>query len=91
MTVFLVTLSLALSAGAAESILVANPEWGFVAVVFWSVFTSMILVLRLLYAVMIRLTQGPLSSWLSEDDVATGPNARTYAIFGTTRGAYAPK
>lgn len=73
------------------SILVAKPEWGFVAVVFWSVFTSMILVLRLLYAVMIRLTQGPLSSWLSEDDVATGPNARTYAIFGTTRGAYAPK
>jgi phosphatidylserine synthase len=73
------------------SALISNPEWGFIAVTFWSVFTSVLLVLRLFYATMVRLKQGPLSSWLSEDDVETGPNAKAYAIFGATRGAYASK
>lgn len=27
---------------------------------------------------------GPLDSWLSEDNVATGRNARSYSIFGST-------
>lgn len=73
------------------SIVIARPDWGFVAVTFWTVFTTVILVLRLFFALVVRLTRGPLTSWLSEDDVATGPNARAYAIFGATRGAYAPK
>ncbi len=72
------------------SVLVARPDWGFIAVTFWTVFTSAILVLRLLYALVVRLKQGEaLTSWLSEEDVATGPNAKSYAVFGTTRGAYA--
>ena len=73
------------------SFFIAKPEWGFVAVTFWTVFTSVILVLRLFYAAVVRMRQGPLTSWLSEDDVATGSNARAYAIFGATRGAYAPQ
>jgi len=73
------------------SVLIAKPDWGFIAVTFWSVVTSLILVLRLFYALVIRLRQGPLTSWLSEEDVATGPNAKAYAIFGATRGAYASK
>lgn len=71
------------------SLIVAKPDWGFIAVTFWSVITTAMLVMRLLQAVVIRIKQGPLSSWLSEDDVATGPHARAYAVFGATRGAYA--
>lgn len=71
------------------SVLIAKPDWGFIAVTFWSVITTAMLLARLLYAIVIRLKQGPLDSWLSEDNVATGPNARAYAIFGATRGAYA--
>ena len=70
------------------SILVARPDWGFVAVVFWSALTTLMLVLRLLQAVLIRLNGGPLHSWLSEPDAATGPHARSYSVFGATRGAY---
>jgi len=73
------------------SIFIARPDWGFIAVVFWSAFTSAILVLRLLQACTVRLVRGPLSSWLSEPNVATGENARSYSIFGATRGAYARK
>ena len=71
--------------------LVGKPEWGFIAVTFWSALTTIILILRLLQAMVVRLISGPLSSWLSADDVASGPNARSYAVFGATRGAYARK
>jgi len=66
------------------SVLVGRPDWGFIAVTFWTVLTTVILNLRLAYALIVRLKDGPLSSWLSEEDVATGPNSRSYAIFGST-------
>ena len=66
------------------SVLVGRPDWGFIAVTFWTVVTTVFLILRLLYAVVTRLRIGPLSSWLSEEDIATGPNARSYAVFGKT-------
>ncbi|MCP4044779.1 MAG: CDP-alcohol phosphatidyltransferase family protein [Gammaproteobacteria bacterium] len=71
------------------SFLVGKPEWGFIAVTFWSALTSLALVLRLLQATVVRLNQGPLISWLSETDVATGSNAYSFSVFGATRGAYA--
>ncbi len=71
------------------SLLIGRPDWGFIAVVFWSALTSIILVLRLVQAVVARLKNGPLDSWLSAEDVASGPNAYAYSIFGATRGAYA--
>jgi len=64
--------------------LAGRPDWGFVAVTFWTVFTTAVLNLRLAYAAVYRLTHGPLQSWLSADDVASGPHARSYAIFGAT-------
>lgn len=70
------------------SFLAGKPEWGFIAVTFWTALTTMVLLLRLLQGLVVRLTQGPLSSWLSESDVATGVNAWSYSIFGATRGAY---
>ena len=71
------------------SLLIGKPEWGFVSVTFWSALTTVMLVLRLIQAFLVRLTRGPLSSWLSESNVASGPHAYSYSIFGTTRGAYA--
>lgn len=66
------------------SVLAGRPDWGFIAVTFWTVLTTIILNLRLAYAAFVRFRHGPLSSWLSEEDVATGPNAPSYAIFGST-------
>ena len=73
------------------SVLIGKPEWGFIAVTFWSALTSLVLLLRLIQAFIVRLSGGRLSSWLSEGNVATGPNAYSFSVFGATRGAYARK
>jgi hypothetical protein len=73
-----------LTAGA----LIGRPDWGFIGVVGWMVICTAILFLRLLQGVFSRVTRGPITSWLSEDDVATGPNSLSFRVFGGTRGAY---
>ena len=70
------------------SVVIGRPDWGFIAVTFWTVLTTMLMLVRLLQGLVARIRGGPLQSWLSADDVASGPNARTYRIFGSTRGAY---
>jgi phosphatidylglycerophosphate synthase len=70
------------------SVLLGRPDWGFLAVVGWSVFTTAILGLRFLQGVMKRLTGGALQSWLSADGVAEGPHAFSFRVFGGTRSAY---
>jgi len=70
------------------SLLLGRPDWGFIAVVFWSALTSGVLVLRLFHGLIVRLSTGPLNSWLSESDVASGENATSFRVFGATRGAY---
>ena len=71
------------------SLFAGKPEWGFIAVTFWSALTTLVLILRLIQGFIIRITKAPLHSWLSESDVATGANAYSYSVFGATRGAYA--
>lgn len=66
-----------------------RPDWGFAAVALWSAITTLILLLRLAYATTKRISNGPLHSWLEEENVASGPHAGSYRIFGATRGAYA--
>lgn len=68
--------------------LTGRPDWGFIGVVAWLVICAAVLLVRLLQGVIWRLTRGPITSWLSEDDVATGPNALSFRVFGGTRGAY---
>jgi hypothetical protein len=70
------------------SILIGRPDWGFLAVVGWTVFTTGVLMVRLLQGIASRLTHGPLTSWLGAENVATGPNARSFRTFGGTRGAF---
>jgi phosphatidylglycerophosphate synthase len=68
--------------------LAGQPDWGFIAVTFWSVLTTLLLLLRLVQGMVTRLRGGPLDSWLSDENVANGPNAGAFRIFGSTRGAY---
>jgi len=43
---------------------------------------------RLLQGLYARITQGPLTYWLSADDVANGPYAKSFKVFAGTWGAY---
>jgi hypothetical protein len=70
------------------SALIGRPDWGFIAVTFWTVLSTLILILRLLQGLFARLSGGPLHSWLSADGVAEGPHAKAFRVFGSTRGAY---
>ena len=68
--------------------LIGRPDWGFIGVVGWSVFCMFVLLIRLLQGTIARMKHGPLVSWLSEEGVAAGKNARSFRLFGGTRGAY---
>ncbi len=69
-------------------VVIGRPDWGFIAVVAWSALTTGVLVLRFVAGVLSRIRKGPLQSWLSEENVASGPHAASFRIFGGTRGAF---
>ncbi|MCJ7830505.1 MAG: CDP-alcohol phosphatidyltransferase family protein [Desulfobacterales bacterium] len=50
------------------STLAGRPELGLLAVAFWTVLTSLLLLLRLMWAGYVRITQGPLKSWFMDVD-----------------------
>jgi len=52
------------------SYFIGRPDLGLLAVVFWTVATSIFLLGRLMLAGYVRLTQGPLRSWLADADQA---------------------
>jgi phosphatidylglycerophosphate synthase len=70
------------------SALIGRPDWGFVAVTAWTVLSTLILLVRLMQGALVRYRSGPLQSWLSMDDVAQGPYAKAFELFGSTRSAY---
>ena len=70
------------------SAVAGRPDWGFIAVTFWTVLSTMVLVIRLLQGLILRLRKGPLQSWLKAANVAEGPDAAAYRVFGSTRGAH---
>jgi hypothetical protein len=70
------------------SAIVGRPDWGFIAVTFWTALSTILMMIRLAQGLVARIRGGPLQSWLSADDVGEGANARAYKIFGSTRGAY---
>ena len=69
--------------------LIGRPDWGFIGVVGWLAMSTLVLFIRLLQGLLARITQGPLSSWLSVDGVANGPHAKSFKVFAGTWGAYA--
>lgn len=72
------------------SVLVQRPDWGFVAVAVWTVFTSAVLAIRLLQGLMQRGRHGPLHSWLLDREDAERRFPRTYRTFANTQAAYLP-
>lgn len=67
---------LLLTAGA----FMGRPDFGLLAVVFWTVLSSLFLMLRLIMGGYTRLTKGPLQSWLEDAD-GGGLDTRTVRIF----------
>ena len=66
-----------------------RPDVGFVGVVVWTLASTAILFLRLLYAAGVRWRSGqPLDSWLKDGTSAAREHARAWRIFSVTRGAY---
>ena len=66
-----------------------RPDVAFVGVVVWTLASSAILFLRLLYAAGVRWRSGqPLDSWLKDGTSAAREHARAWRTFSVTRGAY---
>jgi len=77
----LIILTLGLAAGRADL--------AFAGVVAWTVASSVILLLRLLYAAGVRLRSGrPLDSWLKDGARAEREHPLAWRTFSATRGAY---
>ncbi|MGB9499249.1 MAG: CDP-alcohol phosphatidyltransferase family protein [Dissulfuribacterales bacterium] len=70
-----------LSAGAATG----RPDLGLLAVAFWTVASSIILVMRLVMAGFIRITSGPLCSWLPDIDKGKYNGTTAKKIFTSKR------
>lgn len=70
------------------SVLLSRPEWGFISVVAWSVLSTALLIVRLVQGASVRLFHGRLASWLDDAEAGLGPHARSFRVFGGTRGAF---
>jgi phosphatidylglycerophosphate synthase len=70
------------------SVLLGRPDWGFLSVVGWTALTTTVMIVRLLRGILSRMEHGPLTSWLGAENVATGPHALSFRVFGGTRGAF---
>ena len=70
------------------SIALQRPDWGFYAVVLWTLFSSALMVVRLLQAALERMRTGPLQSWLADPVAAAAEHPVAFARFSGTRSAY---
>ena len=70
------------------SILFGYPEWGFYAVVVWTLLSSALMVVRLAQAAFERLRSGPVSSWLADPESAAREHPAAFVTFSGTRSAY---
>ncbi len=69
-------------------LIVTGPTAAFWGVVVWTVLSTFIMLLRLMYATFVRLRSGPLDSWLKDSARAAREHPRSYAEFSGTRGAF---
>lgn len=70
------------------SLVAGRPDWGFIAVVGWTVLSTAVLSLRLLQGIAHRLRHGPLVSWLRDPEQARQRHSRAWRRFSGTRAAY---
>jgi phosphatidylglycerophosphate synthase len=72
------------------ALVAGRPDWGLFAVALWTGLTTLVLLVRLLQAGVLRAMRGQrLRSWMSEPDAAAR-HALSYRTFSSTLGAYAP-
>ena len=64
------------------------PELGLIAVSGWTLLSSFILGVRLMQAIFVRIKNGPLESWLKNEDCAMSNNPVAYKMFANTKKAY---
>ena len=69
-------------------VVMGQPDWGFYAVVLWSLFSSAFMMPRLLQALWHRLRVGPVQSWLADPEQAAREHPVAFARFSGTQGAY---
>lgn len=67
--------------------LVDEPGLGFELVAFWTLLSSIVMLGRLALACCVRITRGPLTSWLAQED-APHKYPRSFRTFSSTRRAY---
>lgn len=70
------------------AVLVQRPDWGFYAVVLWTLASTALLFARLGQAVWSRSRHGPLRSWLADPTRAAATHPQAFRRFSGTRSAY---
>ena len=70
------------------SVIVQRPDWGFYAIVLWTLFSSALLLVRLAQAAIERARSGPVQSWLADPVAAARDYPEAYARFSGTKSAY---
>ena len=65
-----------------------SPKMGLLLVASWTIISSFMLTLRLCQATVIRLSNGPLQSWLKNEDIASKMYPKAYKTFSNTGKAY---
>ncbi|MEM9386356.1 MAG: CDP-alcohol phosphatidyltransferase family protein [Pseudomonadota bacterium] len=70
------------------SVLAQRPDWGFYAVVLWTLVSTALLFLRLLQAAWWRWREGPVRSWLMDPAQARSTHPQAFRRFSGTRSAY---
>jgi phosphatidylglycerophosphate synthase len=69
--------------------LVGAPDWGFYAVVVWTVASTAVLFVRYLQGLAVRQHSGqPLEPWMADPERAAREYPRAFRTFATTRSAY---
>ena len=70
------------------ALIFGRPDFGLLGVVGWTVLSTLLLILRLLYALALRLSGDQLESWLADPVTAAAQNPRAFRTFSGTLGAY---
>ncbi len=69
------------------SLVAGRPDLGLVAVAFWTIVSSLLLLLRVLLALRARIVSGPLRSWLADLDGERGRGSFAVRLFTGQRAA----
>lgn len=69
-------------------LLADSPDGAFIGVVGWTVATSAVLLVRFAQALFVRISRGPLRSWLADPVSAAARHPRAFRSFSRTRSAY---